>query len=55
MQKTLIRAGISLAIFFLILILAEPLVQRFFDEISKSICYLAAVVGAGCYWIGSRD
>ncbi|MCI9241843.1 MAG: hypothetical protein HFF43_00465 [Lawsonibacter sp.] len=55
MQQKLIRGGISLALFFLILFLAEPLTTPFFDEISKSICYLAAVVGAGCYWIGSRD
>ncbi len=55
MKKTLIRAVISIAIFFLILLLAQPLVTTIYDEVAKMICYLAAVVGAGCYWIGSRD
>ena len=55
MKKVLLRAVISIVIFFLILLLAEPLVTTLYNEVAQMVCYLAAVVGAGCYWIGSRD
>ena len=54
-KETVIRAIISLAIFAGIYFLSGPIIGwTNYDMYLKGIEFLAAVIGAGCYWIGSN-
>ncbi len=54
-KETGIRAIISLAIFVGIYFLSGPIIGwTQYDMYLKSIEFLTAVIGAGCYWIGSN-
>ena len=55
MQSTIKRAIISVAIFAIIYLLSGPIIGwTAYDALLKAIEFLAAVIGAGCYWIGSN-
>ena len=55
MKQTLIRALISAAVFAAIYLLSGPIIGwTGYDMYLRGIEFLAAVIGAGCYWIGSR-
>lgn len=54
-KETVIRVIISLAIFVGIYFLSGPIIGwTQYDMYLKGIEFLAAVIGAGCYWIGSN-
>ncbi len=54
-NETVIRVMISLALFIGIYYLSGPIIGwTQYDMYLKGIEFLAAVIGAGCYWIGSR-
>lgn len=54
-QRTFLRAIFSVFIFVIIYYGASFVTgSRVFDSDWRTVNYLAAVVGAGCYWIGSR-
>lgn len=56
MENTIKRAIISVAIFAVIYILSGPIIGwTNYDMYLKAIEFLAAVIGAGCYWIGSNE
>lgn len=56
MNSTIQRAIISLVVFAVIYLLSDFIIGwRAFDIYLKGIEFLAAVIGAGCYWIGSRE
>ena len=52
-----VKRGIgSILVFLVIYFLADNIIGTpTYDMYVKSMEYLAAVVGAGCYWIGSKD
>ena len=53
-KHTILRAAVTLAVFAVIYIFSEPLIGwRMYDAHLRAIEFLAAVIGAGCYWIGS--
>ena len=55
MESTIKRAVISGVIFAVIYILSGPIIGwTSYDMYLKAIEFLAAVIGAGCYWIGSN-
>lgn len=55
MESTIKRAVISVVIFAVIYILSGPIIGwTNYDMYLKAIEFLAAVIGAGCYWIGSN-
>lgn len=55
MKQTLIRAIISIAVFAAIYLLSGSIIGwTGYDMYLRGIEFLAAVIGAGCYWIGSR-
>ena len=55
MKDTIKRALIAIAVFVIIYSLSGPIIGWIhFDMYLKGIEFLAAVVGAGCYWIGSN-
>ena len=55
MESTIKRAVISVVIFAVIYILSGPIIGwTSYDMYLKAIEFLAAVIGAGCYWIGSN-
>ena len=55
MKNTIKRAIISVVIFAVIYILSGPIIGwHNYDMYLKAIEFLAAVIGAGCYWIGSN-
>ena len=54
-NETIIRVMISLALFIGIYYLSGPIIGwTQYDMYLKGIEFLAAVIGAGCYWIGSN-
>ena len=54
-KETVMRAIISLVLFAGIYFLFGPLIGwTQYDMYLKGIEFLAAVIGAGCYWIGSN-
>ena len=56
MKNTIKRAIISVVIFAVIYILSGPIIGwHNYDMYLKAIEFLAAVIGAGCYWIGSNE
>ena len=56
MKNTVKRAIISIAIFAVIYLLAGPVIGwTDYDVYLRAIEFLAAVTGAGCYWIGSNQ
>lgn len=55
MESTIKRAVISVVIFAVIYILSGPIIGwTNYDMYLKAIEFLAAVIGAGCYLIGSN-
>ena len=52
-----IKRGIgSILVFLAIYFLADFMIGTpTYDVYVKAMEYLAAVIGAGCYWIGSKD
>ena len=55
MKQTRIRAIVSIAVFAAIYLLSGPVIGwTGYDMYLRGIEFLAAVIGAGCYWIGSR-
>ena len=53
--NAILRAGISVALFVGIYFLSGPIIGwTHYDMYLKGIEFLAAVIGAGCYWIGSN-
>lgn len=56
MKDTIKRALISVAVFLVIYFLSGPIIGwTNYDMYLKGIEFLAAVIGAGCYWIGSNE
>lgn len=54
-NETVMRVIISLALFIGIYYLSGPIIGwTQYDMYLKGIEFLAAVIGAGCYWIGSN-
>ena len=55
MNSSIKRALISLAVFAVIYILSDIIIgYGVYDVYLKAIEFLAAVIGAGCYYIGSN-
>ena len=55
MKNTLKRAIISLAVFVVIYLFSGPIIGwTNYDAQLKATEFLAAIIGAGCYWIGSN-
>lgn len=53
--NAILRASISVALFVGIYFLSGPIIGwTHYDMYLKGIEFLAAVIGAGCYWIGSN-
>jgi len=53
--RTFLRAVISIAVFVIIYYGASFVTGwDVYDSSLETIKYLAAVIGAGCYWIGSQ-
>lgn len=56
MNQTLKRALVSLGVFAVIYLLSGPIIGwTAYDAHLRAMEFLAAVIGAGCYWIGSRE
>ena len=56
MQDKIKRGIGSIVVFLVIYFLADFIIKTpTYDMYVKSMEYLAAVTGAGCYWIGSKD
>ena len=56
MNKTMKRAVVSIGIFIGIYLLSGPIIGwTEFDALLRASEFLAAVIGAGCYWIGSQE
>ena len=55
MKDTAKRAMITVIVFLIIYFLSGPIIGwTSYDMYLKGIEFLAAVIGAGCYWIGSN-
>lgn len=55
MNSSIKRALISLAVFTVIFALSDALISyKSYDVYVEAIRFLAAVIGAGCYYIGSN-
>ncbi|MDU5532372.1 MAG: hypothetical protein E6066_09060 [Oscillospiraceae bacterium] len=55
MSDTIKRVLISVVVFLVIYFLSGPIIGwTNYDMYLKGIEFLAAVIGAGCYWIGSN-
>jgi hypothetical protein len=55
MTDTAKRAMITVIVFLIIYFLSGPIIGwTDYDVYLKVIEFLAAVIGAGCYWIGSN-
>ena len=55
-KNTIKRALVSIAVFAAIYLLSGPIIGwTGYDMNLKGIEFLSAVVGAGCYWIGSNQ
>lgn len=56
MDSTKKRAIISVIVFAVVYILSGVLIGwNGYDALLQAIKVLAAVIGAGCYWIGSNE
>lgn len=56
MNRTMKRAIVSVAVFAGIYLLSGPIIGwHGYDMYLRAIEFLAAVIGAGCYWIGSNE
>ncbi len=55
MKEELKRGIITLVVFIALYFLLPMLIQyKSYDVYVQSICLLASVIGAGCYWVGSK-
>lgn len=56
MKKLIMRIVITIAVFFVVYFFF-PLLLKYtgYDVYVQAIRILSAVVGAGCYWIGSNE
>ena len=54
MIKNIQRGVISIVIFFVIYFLSKYIIG-WYDMYIKAIEFLSAIIGAGCYWIGSNE
>ena len=55
-KNTIKRALVSVAVFAAIYMLSGPIIGGTgYDMNLKGIEFLSAVIGAGCYWIGSNQ
>ena len=55
MNSSIKRALISLAVFTVIFALSDALISyKSYDVYVEAIRFLTAVIGAGCYYIGSN-
>lgn len=55
MRDMAIRGIITVVIFAIVYLLSGPIIGwTDYDMYLKGIEFLAAVIGAGCYWIGSN-
>ena len=56
MNRTMKRAIVSVAVFAGIYLLSGPILGwHGYEMYLREIEFLAAVIGAGCYWIGSNE
>ena len=56
MKNKIKRAVISVVVFAVIYILSGFIIGwHSYDMHLKAIEFLAAIIGAGCYWIGSNE
>ena len=56
MKNKIKRAVISVVVFAVIYILSGFIIGwHSYDMYLKAIEFLAAIIGAGCYWIGSNE
>ncbi|MBQ8917730.1 MAG: hypothetical protein IJ044_03315 [Oscillospiraceae bacterium] len=56
MNKTIKRAIISVVVFIIIYFVSPYIIGwTAYDMYLKAIEFLAAVIAAGCYWIGSNE
>lgn len=57
MRGTVKRALISTIVFVVIYLISDFVIGmvNYYDMYVKAIEFLAAVVGSGCYWIGSNE
>ncbi len=56
MKNKIKRAVISVVVFAVIYILSGFIISwHSYDMYLKAIVFLAAIIGAGCYWIGSNE
>lgn len=55
MRDTAIRGIITVVVFAIVYLLSGPIIGwTDYDMYLKGLEFLAAVIGAGCYWIGSN-
>ena len=55
MKEQAVRVVITIVVFFVLYFFLPLLVQyKSYDVYVEAICILAAVVGAGLYWVGSN-
>ena len=56
MKELAMRIVISIVVFFALYFFLPLLLQyKNYDVYAQAICILAAVVGAGLYWVGSNS
>lgn len=56
MKELVMRGVITIVVFFALYFLLPLLLQyKNYDVYAQAICILAAVVGAGLYWVGSNS
>ena len=56
MKNKIKRAVISVVVFAVIYILSGFIIGwHSYDMYPKALEFLAAIIGAGCYWIGSNE
>lgn len=54
MKELVMRIAITIIVFFVLYFFLPLLLQyKSYDVYVRAICVLAAVVGAGLYWVGS--
>ncbi len=56
MKRNIKRAIITLAVFVVIYVVTPMLIAfREYDMYMDALRVLGAIIGAGCYWIGSNE
>lgn len=56
MKELGMRIVVTIAVFFVLYFFLPVLLQyKSYDVYVRSVCILAAVVGAGLYWVGSNN